>query len=362
MKKNYNLSEIEKSNIRLLKISKILFFLTIILFTIFLYTIHNHSSVINIINSIKLFFTQVTALMIFYKTKFNAVLYEVNKVFSNREISLFLWITVLFIFILSKDDIRDSLVDVVKIAFDKKLCLLYCFIGFYIIIEIIILKKFQIWDISLLKDTIFWIFFTAIILFFNFTKIEDSKYFKIQIRESIKLIILLEFISNYFVFTLLTELFIVPFITFIAIMDGLLKWKAKDYDKGESMKKFFSGILVLSGLFMFTNVMYSMLFHYQDLLRLEVLKQFLITPILTVMFLPAVYITALVAAYEILFVRIGFKEYMTDEIKKTLKYRAIIFCRFSIKKVNMFSHDTQHLWLSNSKEELIEKFQKYNQR
>ena len=138
------------------------------------------------------------------------------EIFSNREIALFIWVIILILFLFSKKDTRHSLKGLVKAFFAKKLITLFVLMVLYVFGIVLILYKLTFWKGDLMKDTVFWFLSVASIMFFNINKVESKQYFKNHIYETIKWTIILEFVMNFYTFTLPTELFLLPFIILVS--------------------------------------------------------------------------------------------------------------------------------------------------
>ena len=87
--------------------------------------------------------------------------------FNNREIATAIWLLVIFILMLFKRDIRKSILDVFKAFFKIKILSSIFFLIAYTAGIVFVLYQINFWNISLLKDTVVWFCFTAIVLCFN---------------------------------------------------------------------------------------------------------------------------------------------------------------------------------------------------
>jgi hypothetical protein len=122
---------------------------------------------------------------------------------SNREIAITIWLIEALVACLFSNSIRKSLCNLLKILFSRRISAsifaLYLHTGFYILI----LYKIGFWNIRLLKDTIVWTLCFGFISLMKINKINDSEYFKNIFNEAIKWTIGIEFIINFFSFSLM---------------------------------------------------------------------------------------------------------------------------------------------------------------
>jgi len=80
----------------------------------------------------------------------------------------------------------------------------------------------------MLKDTIFWLFGTAIVAFLDIPKAtEEDGFFTKIVLDSVKLTVVLEFISNLFAFSVLVELLLLAMLAFIAAMAAVAETKTE---------------------------------------------------------------------------------------------------------------------------------------
>jgi len=64
-----------------------------------------------------------------------------------------------------------------------------------------------------------WGVFVAFVMLFEFSKANDSKFFRNAFKNNLKILIILEFVINLYLFDLWIELLIVPF---SAILGGMI--------------------------------------------------------------------------------------------------------------------------------------------
>src|SRR6266487_2639991 len=122
-------------------------------------------------------------------------------VFNNREKALIIWILIVLICILVSKSFRPPFLSVLRALFARKIATAMLAMLAYISLVVFAAYKVHFWDISLLKDTIIWTLGTAFIMFVNSDKVNtESKYFKKVLLDNVKLIVLLEFIINLYVF------------------------------------------------------------------------------------------------------------------------------------------------------------------
>lgn len=89
-----------------------------------------------------------------------------------------------------------------------------------IYVELIILGLTLIgfWELSMQKDTILWVAFAGFPLLMKSNKINsEQNYLNYIFKDSVKGIVIVEFIANFYSFSLITELILIPVMTLIVL-------------------------------------------------------------------------------------------------------------------------------------------------
>lgn len=216
-------------------------------------------------------------------------------IFNNREIALILWLLFILVWALFHTNIRISIYGVLKVFFSKKIFGSVFLMFTYVSFIIFIFYRLSIWDISMLKDTIVWFFSFAIILLINSNKANKNEDFlKNILLDNLKLILIFEFIINLYSFSLLIELFLLPILSIIVMLNTFMKSKQEYL----SFTKITNSILVFSGFSFLTFSLMSVLNNFDNFLKMTILKSFLLPVALSVLLLPFIYFFAKYMKYE----------------------------------------------------------------
>ena len=130
---------------------------------------------------------------------------ELQEVFNNREIAVGIWVTLAVVISVFTKPVRQFLKSVFSILFCRKFIVFYIVFLSYFGLVTYGLYAIGFWDISLLKDTIFWILFVELPLFAKTIEKAKNNYFFVQlIKENIALIVIIECILNFWTFGLIT--------------------------------------------------------------------------------------------------------------------------------------------------------------
>ena len=188
------------------------------------------------------------------------------------------------------------------------------------------------WDITMLKDTVIWTLGFGFVALVNTNKINDSKYFKNVFFDAIKWTIAIEFIVNFFTFSLTKELILVPIIVLAAMMQAVASFDPKHKQVENLMKNF----LLLFSAFVFLFSLYKTIQQHNALFSFDNLKSFLIPVYLTITFLPFMYFYNLLVKYEELWVRLKFI-IRNKKDRKRIKCRILFIANLNIDKLASIS-------------------------
>lgn len=249
------------------------------------------------------------------------------QIFSTREISIFIWLSVLVIYVLFDKKFRES---VTKILGNKIFIFGIATLLINTIIIVLILKKLSFWEIGFIKDTSFWFLFTAIGIFFNIQDAKNVTFFSNIIRENIKAIVVLEFVINFYTFPLFIELALFPIIFLTSTSQLLIEKDSSQTKVNSCLVK----LLAFIGLFLIIFSFYKTIVDYKNFFSLVNLKTFILPLILTILSLPFFYILALYINYES-YIKIVKNSHRKEKpsIVKTLIKDTFIYANINLDKL-----------------------------
>lgn len=255
---------------------------------------------------------------------------------NNREIAFSIWISLIIIIFLFQKDVRKSMIGVIKAFFAWKLSVIYILMILYMSTIVLFLYEIQLWNNTLIKDTILWIGFVGFLMLASSNKVsKDPNYFRKIILDNLKIVVIIEFITNAYVFNIYVELILVPIIIFFSILSAY----TTVYDQYKQIKVVIDYVLISLGLIIFIYAFFKIISSYKDFASLDNFRSFLIAPILTFLFLPFMYFLSLFMTYEILFVRINVMFRHDDYLNKNIKISIVKNCLINLYKLNRFSRD-----------------------
>ena len=240
---------------------------------------------------------------------------ELQEVFNNREIAVGIWVMLAVAISVFTKPVRQFLKSVFPILFCRKFVVFYIVFLSYFGLMTYGLYAIGFWDSSLLKDTIFWVLFLELPLFVKtIEKAKDNHFFAQLIKENIALIVIIEFILNFWTFGLIAEIIIVPIAVFIGFLYAISA-REKNY---QQVKRFFDWLFAIFGVVIIINTVAHIIQTPNEIINVAALKEFLLPILLLILNLPIVYGLALYNTYEQVFIRVKGSKSQKPKIKRKI--------------------------------------------
>lgn len=257
-------------------------------------------------------------------------------ILSTREWATLIWGCIFMLYVLCHREIRKSLWNVIVIFFDKKLRILWEIILLYVLTITMVFCYLPIWENIYIKDIIIWFLFSGLIYCMNAVSSEaDETYIKKILKDNLKFTMILEFFMSTFTFNIWIELAIIPVITIITVMNVI----AEREEEYKNVHKLLDSVLAIAGFWIFYETIKIGINEYKQLNIINTLVSFMIPIVYLILIIPLEYILELYSKYEVLFLRMTFKEEKDKRIR--LHHRTAIFreCNFSVRKILLFQRE-----------------------
>ena len=277
--------------------------------------------------------------------------------FNNRELAIFCWgIVILTGLSIFKRDIAKSLskllISFARFFLIRGIFLSFLFMTLYMLSFLLFFKHLNIWDKTLLKDTIYWTVGIAIILFFNNHQATNrDEYFKKIIVKNVSLILVIEFISNLYVFSFTLELITLPVLFFLGIFSAL------NYSDKDSilLKKISDKIIQVYGIIVLIFTIVQITKNFNDFATTGNLKSMLLGPTLTLIYIPFLYLNAIYMKYEEFFSRVNYIFKENRHLRRFTKWLVLKKCNLNIRKLRLAKK--LRIYTSIDKSKIIENFE-----
>lgn len=255
---------------------------------------------------------------------------ELFNYFSTRELSLLIWMVIFVIAMSFNTKLRQSMLSVLNSVFATKIAGVILIMIAYVGLIVWILAAIRLFNYSLVKDLVFWFFSFALVSFFSINNAATNSYFKEVLKDCLKWTILVEFLVNFYTLSLVAELILFPVIGIVV----LTKAYAQTKEEYGPVNKFLSNVLTLTGLGYFLYVLYKTVTEYEILLSWQTLYSFLFPVVLTICFIPFLYLVVVYMTYELLFIKLNRMAHGEITAEK-LKWETFKVAGISLRKINL---------------------------
>lgn len=249
---------------------------------------------------------------------------QLFETFTTREIAIGIWLGIFIAFIISKRSVRISAANFLKIAFSKKLSYIYLLIIFYTAGIVYGLYTFNLWNESQLKNTVLWLLTVGLVSLFDVTDKKKVNYFKETVFDIFRATTIVQFLTELYTFNLIIELIIVPG----AFLVGGMIAVGKTDKKHTPVVSFLNGILVLAGLLLIGYALFKVVTEFSSFATKGTLTEFLISPVLSLLYLPFLYLLSLIVTLEVIFIPLK-REIKDRKLMIFARWQAIIHFPFS---------------------------------
>ena len=273
-------------------------------------------------------------------------------ILSTREWATLIWGCIFMLYVLCHREIRKSLWNVIVIFFDKKLRILWEIILLYVLTITMVFCYLPIWENIYIKDIIIWFLFSGLIYCMNAVSSEaDETYIKKILKDNLKFTMILEFFMSTFTFNIWIELAIIPVITIITVMNVIAERK----EEYKSVHKLLDSILAIAGFWIFYETIKIGINEYKQLNIINTLVSFMIPIAYLILIIPLEYALELYSKYELLFLRMTFKEEKDKKTKIRHRVAIICSCRISVRRVLLFQREYMGMMYVKMKDNEFEK-------
>ncbi|RGD74493.1 hypothetical protein [Anaerofustis stercorihominis] len=259
-----------------------------------------------------------------------------KETFNNREIAVGIWLIIIFFIFIFYKPLRENLMNILKILFYKKFIIFYVIFLIFLLFIIWILKYFHFWNISMLKDTIFWVMFVELPIFAKAIEKGNSKYFFFNLlKENFKFIIIIEFLLQYWTFGLIAEILIVPLI----FLFGILYYYTAQNKQDKKVKMLLDYIIIFYSIIIIINIIVNIIFNPMEILNIKTLNEFLLPLILFIFNLPIVYGLSLYNIYEQVLIKLKGE----NSEKQKMKISILSFSGIYLSKISAIHNNLDQI-------------------
>ncbi|MFD2582479.1 hypothetical protein ACFSR6_08270 [Pedobacter vanadiisoli] len=220
---------------------------------------------------------------------------DLFKILNTRELASSIWVTISIVFFLIVPSKQKELVTIIKGIFSRKFTTVYILAALYCAMSCTILYFIKAWDTSLVKDSLFWMFFAALPMMYKSARSKNIReYFGSTLKSLLTVTVVLEFLMGLHTFSIWLELLLVP-ISFLLFVLTIFSKQKPEYSQVQWLFEWTTTIIgVLIVMFEFRYVTT----HINDFLKLAYLKQFTLPILLSLLFIPFLYLLVIYIRFE----------------------------------------------------------------
>ncbi len=260
---------------------------------------------------------------------------------SNREYAIaFLIIAFLSYCLIKSLDVRKALLRVLKLIFFSKLTILFLIPTMYLIAVTYLMFKCNVWDNTLLKDTIFSIV-GGLLLFGKAIGTDNfHKIYKDNIVGYFSAIYFLEFFVNFHDFNIFVEIVLVAFVTLLCTTSTYMEYFKEETQNVKEAKQLLNGIQMFIGAFI---ILHSSIWAFKEPMQLFNIHslQILLLPIMYTLFLyPICFVIYVYAKYETILTSMSvLRENLHKHISSfKFAYKTFKLCGVNIGQLKLWQH------------------------
>lgn len=259
-------------------------------------------------------------------------------------------LVILFVLLSAKaKSVRGSIIGIVKAFFHWKILLPIICAQMYLSIFAYALYKYGLWNTTILRETIFFLFYTSIALILKYNNNDDRiASIKGIIEDTVKATLIIEFYLNIHTFSYGVELIIQFLLTLLYLMGAYNKRDTKDLEKTYSCTQaLFYGLSI--SLLVYS--IYMSIGECKENFTSQTVISLLFPMVATIAYWPFLYLFSVIKAYEEWFVILRFRSSKEDYTYR----RNSIFrkCGLNLSLINFVSRDF-HMYIPQTKGQFTE--------
>lgn len=255
-------------------------------------------------------------------------------VFNTRELAIGIWIVVALTYAITKRSVRRSLSRLVSSFFQPKILLLILTAAAYTGAVVLLMYRLSLWNWPLLKDTITWFVVGAVgITVGRITSRKDELDIRTLLTDGFKLVVLLQFIVNTYTLSLPLELGIVPSVVCVGAMSALTERDVRH----ANLHRIVIMIQIMISIGILVIAFWKAIGDVGNVFTVENIRSLLLSPVLTITYIPCLYLLVLRTRYETLVIRLRFAVKRDPELLRYARKQCFRACRLSLRRLNAAS-------------------------
>lgn len=248
---------------------------------------------------------------------------------NNRELAFLIWFLVLILYLLYKKVKLKLLGSLLKSIFWSRLTVFFLIILVYTFLSAYFLSKTGLWNLSQVKNTALWFLTVGAVSLFHVTDKNKSNYLKETLKDVLSITAGLQFLLGIYSFSIVAELILLPVAVLIGGMNVFVKQKNEFHQLAKVLQK----LILLAGLLLISYSLFKIITDFKSFANKGTLTDFLIPALLSILFLPMLYILSIYVTHDDLFTSLERK----IKSRSLLRYaRCKALLHFHVNKTNLY--------------------------
>lgn len=221
---------------------------------------------------------------------------------NDREIAFLIWLSVFLAWVFIHPNMRPSAFGVLKAFLQIKIVIPLALLCTYLGLVVWGLHAIGLWDWDQLKNTFVWSIVVGFASFFQLQKIESNpNFFREWVRDTIRVIVVVEFLVNFYTFPLVTELILLPLLTLLFAMIAI----GEREPKYAPAVRLFNFLTTTFGLVLIGYSGYRIWTDFDDFASVATVRDFYTPILLSILFTPFIFVLHVYAVYESVFLMLN---------------------------------------------------------
>lgn len=237
---------------------------------------------------------------------------------NTREIATLVWGGGVALWVSTLPGARRALGQIVWSVIGTKIGALLLMVALFQVALVGALRTIGYWHAGLLKDTVVWFLLAGISLAFDSIGSRHSEpLVRRVLKKSVGVFFVFEFLAGAYTLPLVWELLLLPFMTFVVMMDTYAERKTAY----RSAKRVTEGVLLAFGVFMLGSVTHHLVVDSARVGNPDALRELTLPVVLSLGFVPVALLVGALSTYEQVFLRMFLGPKKNPAVVRFAKWR-----------------------------------------
>ncbi|WP_144888652.1 hypothetical protein [Lacibacter cauensis] len=191
------------------------------------------------------------------------------------------------------------------------------------------MSEIRLWNLSQLKNTVLWFLTVGAVSLFHTTDKNKSNYLKETLKDVLSITAGLQFLLGIYSFSLAVELILLP----VAVLIGGMNVVAKQKNEFHQIAKVLQKLIMLAGLLLICHTLFKITTDFKSFANKGTLTDFLMPALLSILFLPMLYVLSIHVTHNDLFAGLE-KKIKSRNLLRYARCKALI--HFHVNKTDLY--------------------------